>query len=107
MMDMSSEMIHSVLPIFLTTTLGASAAMVGLIDGIAEAAAAIAKVPSGYISDRIGRRKPLILFGYGLAALAKPLFAIAAGPLPILAARFADRVGKACAAQRATRWLLM
>ena len=94
LMDMSSEMIHSVLPIFLTTTLGASAAMVGLIDGIAEAAAAIAKVPSGYISDRIGRRKPLILFGYGLAALAKPLFAIAAGPLPILAARFADRVGK-------------
>ncbi len=94
LMDMSSEMIHSVLPIFLTTTLGASAAMVGLIDGIAEATAAIGKVPSGYISDRIGRRKPLILFGYGLAALSKPLFAIAAGPLPVLAARFADRVGK-------------
>ena len=94
LMDMSSEMIHSVLPIFLTTTLGASAAMVGLIDGIAEATAAIGKVPSGYISDRIGRRKPLILFGYGLAAISKPLFAIAAGPLPVLAARFADRVGK-------------
>ena len=94
LMDMSSEMVHSVLPIFLTTTLGASAAMVGLIDGIAEATAAISKVPSGYISDRIGRRKPLILFGYGLAALAKPLFAIASGPLPVLAARFADRVGK-------------
>ena len=94
LMDMSSEMIHSVLPIFLTTTLGASVAMVGLIDGIAEATAAICKVPSGYISDRIGRRKPLILFGYGLAALTKPLFAIAGGPLPVLAARFADRVGK-------------
>ena len=94
LMDMSSEMIHSVLPLFLTTTLGASAAMVGLIDGIAEATAAIAKVPSGYISDRLGSRKPLILFGYGLAALVKPLFAIAAGPLPVLAARFADRVGK-------------
>ena len=94
LMDMSSEMIHSVLPIFLVTTLGASAAMVGLIDGIAEATAAIGKVPSGYISDRIGRRKPLILFGYGLAAVAKPLFAIASGPLPVLAARFADRVGK-------------
>lgn len=93
-MDMSSEMIHSILPIFLTTTLGASAAMVGLIDGIAEATAAICKVPSGYISDYIGRRKPLILFGYGLAALSKPLFALAAGPIPVLAARFADRVGK-------------
>ena len=94
LMDMSSEMIHSILPIFLTTTLGASAAMVGLIDGIAEATAAICKVPSGYISDYIGRRKPLILFGYGLAALSKPLFALAAGPIPVLAARFADRVGK-------------
>ena len=94
LMDMSSEMIHSVLPIFLTTTLGASAAIVGLIDGLAEGTAAIGKVPSGYISDRIGRRKPLILFGYGLAALSKPLFAIAAGPLPVLVARFADRVGK-------------
>ena len=94
LMDMSSEMIHSILPIFLTTTLGASAAMVGLIDGIAEATAAICKVPAGYISDYIGRRKPLILFGYGLAALSKPLFALAAGPIPVLAARFADRVGK-------------
>jgi MFS family permease len=94
LMDMSSEMIHSVLPIFLTTTLGASAAMVGLIDGIAEATAAMFKVPSGYISDYFGRRKPLILFGYGLAAMSKPLFAIAAGPFPVLAARFADRIGK-------------
>ena len=94
LLDLSSEMIHSILPIFLTTTLGASAAMVGLIDGIAEATAAICKVPSGYISEYIGRRKPLILFGYGLAALSKPLFALAAGPIPVLAARFADRVGK-------------
>ena len=94
LMDASSEMVHSLLPLFLTVTLGASVGLVGLIDGIAEATAAIGKVPSGWISDRIGRRKPLILFGYGLAAASKPLFAIAAGPLAVLAARFVDRAGK-------------
>lgn len=75
-MDVSSEIIHALLPLFLTTTLGVSIAMVGLIDGIAEASASISKVFSGYISDRIGRRKPLILLGYGLGALTKPLFAL-------------------------------
>lgn len=93
-MDASSETIHALLPLFLTTTLGVSVAVVGLIDGIAEATAAIAKVFSGYFSDRTGKRKPLILFGYGLAALTKPLFAIAGGPLTVFAARFADRIGK-------------
>lgn len=93
-MDASSETIHALLPLFLTTTLGVSVAVVGLIDGIAEATAAIAKVFSGYLSDRTGKRKPLILFGYGLAALTKPLFAIAGGPLTVFAARFADRIGK-------------
>ncbi len=93
-MDASSEMVHSLLPLFLTVTLGASVGLVGLIDGIAEATAAIGKVPSGWISDRIGRRKPLILFGYGLAAASKPLFAIASGPLAVLFARFVDRAGK-------------
>lgn len=93
-MDLSSEIIHALLPVFLTTTLGASVAMVGLIDGIGESTASITKMFSGYISDRIGRRKPLILLGYGLGALSKPFFAIAAGPLPVLGARFADRIGK-------------
>ena len=77
-MDVSSEIVHALLPLFLTTTLGASVAIVGLIDGVAESTAAITKVFSGYISDKIGRRKPLLLAGYGLAALTKPVFAVAA-----------------------------
>jgi MFS family permease len=93
-MDLSSEMIHALLPLFMVGTLGLSVAAVGLIDGIAEATASITKVFSGWLSDRLGRRKPLILLGYGLAALSKPLFPLASGALPILAARFADRVGK-------------
>ena len=93
-MDLSSEIVHALLPLFLTTTLGVSVAMVGLIDGIAEATASITKVFSGYISDRIGRRKPLILLGYGLGALSKPLFALAGSAPVVLGARFADRIGK-------------
>ncbi len=93
-MDISSEMIHALLPVFLTTTLGASVALVGLIDGVAESTASISKVFSGYLSDRIGRRKPLILAGYALGALTKPLFAIAGSPSIVLGARFADRIGK-------------
>lgn len=94
LMDLSSEIIHALLPLFLTTTLGVSVAIVGLIDGIAEATASISKVFSGYISDRIGRRKPLILLGYGLGALSKPLFALAGSMPVVLGARFADRIGK-------------
>jgi MFS family permease len=93
-MDLSSEMIHALLPLFMVGTLGLSVAAVGLIDGIAEATASITKVFSGWVSDRLGRRKPLILLGYGLAALSKPLFPLAAGAVPVLAARFADRIGK-------------
>lgn len=93
-MDLSSEIVHALLPLFLTTTLGVSVAMVGLIDGIAEATASISKVFSGYISDRIGRRKPLILLGYGLGALSKPFFALAGSAPVVLGARFADRIGK-------------
>ena len=93
-MDVSSETIHALLPLFLTTTLGASVLLVGIIDGVAESTAAISKVFSGYLSDRMGRRKPLILLGYGLGALSKPFFAIAATPLLVFGARFADRIGK-------------
>ena len=94
LMDLSSETIHALLPLFLTATLGVSVAMVGLIDGVAESTASIAKVFSGYVSDRIGRRKPLILLGYGLGALSKPLFPLAASAGVVLGARFADRIGK-------------
>ncbi|HEY1606427.1 MAG TPA: MFS transporter [Allosphingosinicella sp.] len=93
-MDLSSETIHALLPLFLTATLGASVATVGAIDGIAEATASISKVFSGWLSDRLGRRKPLILLGYGLAALSKPLFPLASGAFWVLGARFADRIGK-------------
>src|SRR5688572_25356037 len=93
-MDVSSEIIHALLPLFMTATLGLSVATVGLIDGIAEATANITKLFSGWLSDRIGRRKPLILIGYALAGLSKPLFPLATGALPILGARFADRIGK-------------
>ena len=93
-MDISSEIIHALLPLFLTVTLGVSVAMVGLIDGVAEATASITKVFSGYLSDRMGKRKPLILIGYGIGALSKPLFALAGTAPVILGARFADRIGK-------------
>lgn len=93
-MDISSEMIHALLPLFLTTTLGASVALVGVIEGIAESTAAMVKVFSGYISDRIGRRKPLILLGYSMGALSKPFFALAGAPVTVFAARFVDRIGK-------------
>lgn len=92
--DVSSEMIHSVLPLFLATTLGATALMIGLIDGLGEAVAACLKLFSGALSDRMGRRKPLILTGYGLSTAVKPLFALAGNPLAVLAARCLDRVGK-------------
>ena len=93
-MDTSSEMVHSLLPVFLVGVLGVSALSVGVIEGIAEATAAIVKVFSGTLSDWIGRRKPLVLLGYGLAALSKPLFPLASGLGLVLVARFVDRIGK-------------
>ena len=77
LMDISSEMIHSLLPLFMVSTLGASALMVGLIEGLAEATALIVKVFSGTLSDYLGKRKGLAVFGYALGALTKPLFALA------------------------------
>ena len=94
LMDTSSEIVHALLPLFMTVQLGLSVAMLGLIDGVAEATASITKLFSGYISDRLGRRKPLILIGYGLAAITKPVFAIAGSAGLVFGARFADRIGK-------------
>jgi MFS family permease len=94
LMDTSSEIVHALLPLFMTVQLGLSVAMLGLIDGVAEATASITKLFSGYVSDRVGRRKPLILIGYGLAAVTKPFFAIAGSAGLVFGARFADRIGK-------------
>lgn len=94
LMDTSSELIHSLLPLFLVTTLGASAFAVGMIEGVAEATALITKVFSGYLSDYFRRRKLLTALGYGLAALSKPLFPLATSFSWIVAARLIDRVGK-------------
>jgi MFS family permease len=93
-MDCSSELVHSLLPILLVSTLGASVAMLGIIEGIAEATALVTKVFSGAISDFFQKRKPLILFGYGLAALTKPLFPLAGSAGAVFTARFLDRIGK-------------
>lgn len=94
LMDISSEMIHSLLPLFLVGTLGASAFAVGLIEGLAESTALTVRVFSGTLSDYLGRRKGLALFGYALGALTKPLFAIAPATGVVLTARLLDRVGK-------------
>jgi MFS family permease len=94
LMDVSSELIHSLLPVFLVSSLAASAFTVGLIEGAAQATALIVKLFSGVWSDRLGRRKPLALLGYGLGALAKPLFALAPGVGWVFGARMIDRVGK-------------
>jgi hypothetical protein len=93
-MDLSSELVHSLLPVFLVSTLGASVMTVGLIEGVAEAATLIAKVFSGAISDYFRRRKGLILLGYGMAALTKPLFPLATSAEAVFIARFLDRIGK-------------
>lgn len=93
-MDMSSELIHSLLPLFLVGSLGASVATVGLIEGAAEATASIARVFSGVLSDRIGKRKLLAVIGYGLSAITKPLFPLAGSTAAVFGARFFDRVGK-------------
>ncbi|TAM52573.1 MAG: MFS transporter [Paraburkholderia sp.] len=94
LMDVSSELIHSLLPMFLMASLGASAATIGVIEGVAEATAPVVKVFSGALSDYLGNRKWLAVAGYGLGALSKPLFALAPGIGVVVAARLMDRVGK-------------
>ncbi|WP_333673234.1 MFS transporter [Elioraea tepidiphila] len=94
LMDTSSEMIHALLPVYLVVGLGATALTVGIIEGIAEATAAITKIFSGALSDRLGRRKELAALGYGLAAFTKPIFPLAPTIGWLVAARFIDRVGK-------------
>ncbi len=93
-MDISSEMIHGLLPVFLVTVLGASMVSVGLIEGIAEATASITKIFSGALSDYLGKRKFLATLGYGLAALTKPMFPLATSVSWVVSARFIDRIGK-------------
>lgn len=92
--DVGSEMVHSLLPVLLAGTLGASALMIGLIEGSAEALVLVTKVFSGYFSDALGRRKPLVLLGYGLAAAVKPLFPLADSIATVTTARLLDRFGK-------------
>ena len=94
LMDVSSEMVHSLLPMFMATVLGANAFSIGLIEGLAESTALVVKVFSGVLSDYFGRRKPLALLGYGLGACSKPLFALAPSLGWVVTARLIDRVGK-------------
>ncbi|BCH35618.1 MFS transporter [Mesorhizobium sp. L-8-10] len=94
LMDISSEMIHALLPVYMVAVLGTSALAVGIIEGIAEATASVTKVFSGALSDWLGRRKLLAAAGYGLAALTKPIFPLAASIEWLVAARFIDRIGK-------------
>jgi MFS family permease len=93
-MDMSSELVHSLLPIFMATVLGASMVTIGLVEGAAEAAAAVTKMFSGVLSDHLRKRKFLVILGYGLAAITKPVFPLAPSIEWVFAARFADRIGK-------------
>ena len=92
--DVSSEMIYPLLPAFLTTTLGASASFVGAIEGAAESTAALLKLASGWWSDRVRRRKPLVVVGYLIASVMRPLVALARSAGQVLAIRVSDRVGK-------------
>lgn len=92
--DVSSEMIYPLLPLFLATVLGAGPVALGLIEGVAESTAALFKLGSGFLSDRVQQRKPLVLAGYALSTLARPLIALAGSVPAVLAIRFADRIGK-------------
>jgi MFS family permease len=94
LMDTSSELVHSLLPVFMATTLGASVLTIGIVEGVAEATAAITKIFSGALSDYWGKRKSLVVTGYGLAAFTKPIFPLATSVASVFTARFIDRIGK-------------
>jgi MFS family permease len=93
-MDASSELVHSLLPVFLTSVLGASMLTIGVLEGLAEATASVTKVFSGALSDRLGKRKLLLVLGYGLGAITKPIFPLATSVTWVFFARFVDRIGK-------------
>src|SRR5512143_3224029 len=93
-MDMSSEMIYPLMPLFLANVLGVNKSLIGLIEGIAESTASVLKVFSGWFSDRIGRRKGLMLAGYSISTLSRPIVALATGWHSVLGGRFMDRLGK-------------
>ncbi len=92
--DISGEMIYPLVPLFLTTVLGASAGAVGVIEGLAESTAALLKLASGWISDRVAKRKPLVVFGYALAGFVRPLIGLAQSVSQVAAIRITDRIGK-------------
>ena len=92
--DISSEMLYPIVPVFLTSVLGAPMEVVGLIEGVAEATASFVKILGGRLSDRFNRRKPFVVAGYSLSAVSKPVLALAAGWHFVLFSRFLDRVGK-------------
>jgi MFS family permease len=94
LMDTSSELVHSLLPVFMSSVLGASMVAIGLVEGVAEGTAALTRVFSGALSDHLRRRKPLVVIGYGLGAASKPFFPLATSMLQVFAARFTDRIGK-------------
>jgi MFS family permease len=93
-MDTSSELVHSLLPVFMSSVLGAGMLTIGIVEGIAEATASVTKLFSGVLSDRLGKRKGLLVFGYGLAALTKPVFPLATSIAWVFVGRFVDRIGK-------------
>jgi MFS family permease len=93
-MDISSEMVYSLVPVFLSAVLGVNKALIGVIEGIAETTASMLKLFAGWLSDKLGRRKPLMLFGYGVSTLSRPLLALATGWGMVLGSRFVDRFGK-------------
>lgn len=93
-MDISSEMVYSLVPVFLSSVLGVNKSLIGVIEGIAETTASLLKMPAGWLSDRLGRRKPLMLFGYSISTLSRPLLALAGGWGMVLGSRFVDRFGK-------------